>query len=214
MCCSRAAPWYVFALRDVQDEKIVLGGTFCLDILALPPGIKKIKAREHWRWFGPGRSLLSLSLVFRVHLHLNGRMVTLLVYRSLAGTVHWHALLFVSALLLTILFLRWNGPFFQSSRLLARVVDKLANSDSCLPSPIAQPMDSTHSTQNQSHPLTPLPHPTTNVDVNINTTIASILADSNQTRHRRLSLMKGSARNNPTYPLLSRHPADNNRTHI
>ncbi len=27
-----------------QDRKIVLGGTFCLDILALPPGIKKIKA--------------------------------------------------------------------------------------------------------------------------------------------------------------------------
>eukprot|EP00752_Nemacystus_decipiens_P014603 g13004.t1 len=26
-----------------KDDKIVLGGTFCLDILALPPGIKKIK---------------------------------------------------------------------------------------------------------------------------------------------------------------------------
>lgn len=27
----------------VQDDKMVLGGTFILDILALPPGIKKIK---------------------------------------------------------------------------------------------------------------------------------------------------------------------------
>eukprot|EP00903_Cladosiphon_okamuranus_P016177 g14928.t1 len=33
----------VAARKVVQDEKIVLGGTFCLDILALPPGIKKIK---------------------------------------------------------------------------------------------------------------------------------------------------------------------------
>ncbi|CAM9521221.1 unnamed protein product, partial [Hapterophycus canaliculatus] len=32
-------------VRNSTDEKIVLGGTFFLEILALPPGVKKIKAR-------------------------------------------------------------------------------------------------------------------------------------------------------------------------